>query len=132
MEYELDTGDASVAALFAFAIFSVVDITNVNFMGATFQDELTTLLNGDVVLSIGGGIALIIWGFVYFTNDNDIQLDKGMDDNYTILVIASTLITAGLVFVDPVQAWFMAQHDVITALGPLISFAGLLSIGYLK
>lgn len=131
MRYELDSEDAITVGIFALAVLALVDIVSVQFMSYTFSDSLTTLLDGTVELTIAGGVAAAIWAFVYFTNDNNIELGSA-DDTYSYLVIVGTLVTLALIVSPDIQQWFIDQHDIISFLAPAASTGSLLAIGYYK
>lgn len=126
----MDAEDAGVLAGYLLGMLVLVGIATVGLFGATMSDQLFTLANGSVGITIAGLLVSGTWAFVYLTNED--SSIPSLDDEYGAVVAASLLVTVGIVFFPDVSAWISDQHDLIRLAVPIIGTAGLGAVGYLR
>jgi hypothetical protein len=130
MEYNIDAEDAGVLSSYLLGMLVLVGIATVELFGATMSDQLFTLADGTVGITIAGLLVVSTWAFVYLTNsDSSIP---SLEDQYGQIVAASLIVTVAIVFSPDVSSWVADQHDLIRLAIPVIGTAGLGAVGYLR
>lgn len=126
-QYEIDTEDALVFALFGLAAGAGVGIANVELFGYSFTDVITTISGIDLTVATIVSVAAL--GFVVFTNEIGIDEIKNLEDWYYYVVIGTFVLVVGIPVVPQVHD-FVTSNDLYALGAMLVQSAGVVVISY--
>lgn len=127
---EIDKEDAALAALFGLAAATSVGIADVSLFSHSFSDTLFTL--GDQAVTFATVVSAVVLGFVYVTNEPDLDRIRAMDngDWYWYAVIATVLVIVAVPFVPSVQD-AVRSNDLLALAVLAVESTGYVAISYL-
>jgi FtsH-binding integral membrane protein len=121
-----DWYDMVMAGFFTLATAVTVGIASVTLFNTAFSDALFSL--GDSEITVATALSLAILGFVYVTNDNDID---SMDDFYTAALVGTIGLTLAIPLFPPVED-LVTTNDLMRSLTIAVMAIGYGAASYIK
>jgi hypothetical protein len=121
-----DWYDMVMAGFFSLATAVTVGIASVQLFDTAFSDAVFSL--GGSEITVATVFSLLVLGFVYVTNDNDIS---SMDDFYTAALVGTVGLTLAIPLVPPVEN-LVTTSDLMRSLTIAVMSVGYGAASYIK